>query len=1094
MQRIALISLSLLLFLSVKGQDVPTIIPPSPEATSIVQYGNNSVNFYTGRSSTNIPIHSLRTNGIDLAVNLNYSGSGGVNVESVASWVGLGWSLNSGGVISRTVRGKPDETYGVGYLALPETPNPTSATLADEYDKIANGIHDGEPDQFHFNVNGLSGSFSLDRNANAIQKVKSNLKITHLISGNEFVEFVITDTNGNRYIFAEKEQTKSKSWGASNYSDYFTSSWFLTSIENSFGKVLFSFEYYNSWPDLEYTTVSALNVQTSGVAWGESQLKYTTNKIKSRRIKSINSDNGSIHFLASSGTRQDYLNDRYLDKIQIKDANNQIVKVFKFNYSYFDNNSISSIGVSASGVLFKGVNVGDYYKRLKLDQVQEWNSNETESISPYIFSYDESQYLPSRYSFALDHWGYFNGQNTNTFYEPKYKMKWFFVSDINYDVFGSANREPDFTYGKAGILTKITYPTGGNTSYIYEQNQVVDDNLPNSLSEVSNNYLVNGIWNSFTIDLINEPFSIVKLWGSNDRECDMRYQIRQGTNTILDATVPWNGQTLPSNKIETELEDGSYEIRLTIGSCALSGIPNTNFQLTKEQETPVTNKDAGGLRIKSITDNDGLGQLGSVVTRNFYYNEDSENSGSPSTGRLVTTPKYGFIITSTTASGSSSTTVSTGKARTVNSTLPLLKTNGSEVGYGKVTVKVSSGSETGKTEYNFTTAEDYPDFIDGFYNNALSGEGYITGVINVGTLETYPFAPRDSRDLWRGLLVEQVDYKYTNSSYKKVRSIKNTYSATFNGPYNNGDNTTPSRDPYSVASNGTNYDFVTGIVFHPLVSSYFKRYRIYSNRVDLKKTEVIDFDPNDDTKSLSKQTEYFYSDLTNGYFQVSRAEVNNSEGSIYKTENYYIYNQSASSVKTGMLDENIIAPIIEERLYKASTLLSVNRTEFNSSSSSFAPSEIKTAKGTASLDSRIKYNLYDAVGNLLEMEKTNGSKTVYLWGYNNTLPVAKIENATWADVNGVVIQTVLDSPTSDAVLRTELDKLRTHNNLNHALITTMTYQPGVGMTSQTTPNGLTTYYEYDSFGRLKYIKDKDGNILKKNEYAYDVNTNNTNNY
>jgi YD repeat-containing protein len=63
-----------------------------------------------------------------------------------------------------------------------------------------------------------------------------------------------------------------------------------------------------------------------------------------------------------------------------------------------------------------------------------------------------------------------------------------------------------------------------------------------------------------------------------------------------------------------------------------------------------------------------------------------------------------------------------------------------------------------------------------------------------------------------------------------------------------------------------------------------------------------------------------------------------------------------------------------------------------------------------------------------------------------------------------------------------IDELRLHPV--GAQMTSYTYRPLVGMTSQTDANGIVTYFEYDSFGRLQVVKDSDGNIVKANAYHY----------
>jgi YD repeat-containing protein len=51
-------------------------------------------------------------------------------------------------------------------------------------------------------------------------------------------------------------------------------------------------------------------------------------------------------------------------------------------------------------------------------------------------------------------------------------------------------------------------------------------------------------------------------------------------------------------------------------------------------------------------------------------------------------------------------------------------------------------------------------------------------------------------------------------------------------------------------------------------------------------------------------------------------------------------------------------------------------------------------------------------------------------------------------------------------------------------MTTYTYTPGVGVISATDPNGISTYYEYDFFWRLKNVRDKDKQIIKNFSYGY----------
>ena len=94
-----------------RGEDhnyLPNYIPPSPEAASLGQYADHPVSYYSGMVKTNIPLFQVSSGKINVPIGLSYHG-GGIKLEQMASRVGLGWSLDGIGAISRTVAGYPDE-------------------------------------------------------------------------------------------------------------------------------------------------------------------------------------------------------------------------------------------------------------------------------------------------------------------------------------------------------------------------------------------------------------------------------------------------------------------------------------------------------------------------------------------------------------------------------------------------------------------------------------------------------------------------------------------------------------------------------------------------------------------------------------------------------------------------------------------------------------------------------------------------------------------------------------------------------------------------------------------------------------------------
>lgn len=232
--------------------------------------------------------------------------------------------------------------------------------------------------------------------------------------------------------------------------------------------------------------------------------------------------------------------------------------------------------------------------------------------------------------------------------------------------------------------------------------------------------------------------------------------------------------------------------------------------------------------------------------------------------------------------------------------------------------------------------------------------------------------------------------------------------------------------------------------------------------------------------SIIKSTQYsYYADANRS---LESKTVSTSAGETLKSKYYY---HAGNSV----LSKNRISEIEKVEDYRNGSLVSTGKTDYGNTwtdNVSWLPSSVAISTASTAPVAKARFNRYDKFGNLLESEQPNGMKTSYVWGYNNTLMVAKIENIAYADIPPALIADVklaTDSGTEASVLQ-KLKLLRDNAALADAMTTTYTYKPLVGVTTATDPKGDRTIYEYDSFGRTKAVKDSNGNTLKENQYNY----------
>ncbi|EGV42139.1 hypothetical protein BZARG_368 [Bizionia argentinensis JUB59] len=1142
-----LLSFGLISYSQVINTQLPNISPPSPESYGLGSYGNLPIGLSTGAINKQLPIVSFKTNNIEVPVYLAYV-SNGLKVDELESIVGLGWRLNAGGIITRVVRDKPDdENYGsspgIPKKMLDEIHRKSPESQEYFYLKQQDQS-DSEDDIFYINVNGINGKFHI-KNNNEVQLVNNHeIKIDFDIT--DSYNFIMTDSNGVKYYFEESQVTNSRvSGGGYSPMQTYYSAWYLTKIVHPFGdEVYFKYSSNNKLfvaSMSQYMEKSYPHYQTfpNGVAYTQnpyvsniySHHMNTTDKYVSR-IYSNNPIWGSLEF--------EYIG-KFLSLITQKDREKNVIDEITFN-NYLNSNNRT------------------FLKEIKYK----------DSTKKYSFNYINEANFPSRLSFSQDNWGYYNGQNNSNLIPSG--LKGYSLEGYNYN---GSNRDPFEDFAKTGLLEYIYYPTKGFTKIEYESNDYNTTEVvsPNPTSENLHLNLEEDDFGTTTHSVIISP-SIsqqIDFFGSssfNRSACSNQFDLGFRHNAVVrmyciedDQFVNFfKNQTNVSSSVQLPagtpqsfyaLVRANKTYRVDLSSSRLCTRAGVYLSYIKDApETISHNVITGGVRVKKTSNYKSDDNLNPIIKRYYYskINKLDISSGNKGADPFFISKGYKLVDSPFTYG----TTINVTSSSLIN----LFDTGNNSVFYKYVSISHGGDNfENGGEEIKFNTDRDYfgetinysIPLTPGLDDNraaTLTNFGFKNGLeLKRKIFDANLNLQSEKETIYETIpLTESVQYNFrvevpyhdlANSSNNLYNCSQEATEYSYNSTECSTNHTHASVNLdgfYCIAKNANNVPSQSinhscyQLPVHTILTHNFHNqnvtitkyknlsYHIYPKTI-LEKT-YFDNGFVSNTSAIEIRDEY--------PFLNSISKQTNSKGELLERKFYYSLDFPTDPIMSELVNQNRISEpvlMVSVKTDENNIILSEEklRKNFKHQNSLVLIENVESAKVNDDFKNIFTYHKHDGYGNPLEISKTDDEYNVhivYIWGYNQTLPIAKIENATYTEIQSYVsnLRTLsnndmdtsedvinsdgsIDYQGDEGLLREALNDLRTidcsspppdseASCLKDALITTYTYNPLVGVTSVTDPRGNVIYYKYDEFNRLKYIKDRFGNILNKKDYNY----------
>lgn len=1029
--------LFLLLFISypLYGQlQLPTP-PPTPNTASLGKFGMMPVSLFTGTPTVSIPLYEFEVRGTKLPLVLEYDASG-LLINTLPGWLGHNWSLEAGGVITRTARGRYDEwiypqqsLQNFGYTPvdyyhslgmLPSLVQNTSNDHAALKEESVKKMYDLAADVFTFNFMGHAGRFFLDNYGNWRVMCEENIEVlfdyndttnftspfiskypkSTAIDRNQpktIKRFKLRDGEGTVYEFGgdmdaiEFTTDFFNMGGNEDNESWHAMSWYLTRVIDKYGNLLYELSYDRGCYIIHaYNSFEAIKLEESN-QWTECFLGFIP-----------------INFGTYGQTMYNF--------------NMSFPYGFSINSPVYlkeirgSNGVVASISSSDSPIatqdmfphLYDGYGASGLYNRLA-QSVHDWFNPEMMGAFHYLQS-DDAGLSAYRY----------NPPNPNicdvlSFSRLRKLDRIYVMTDpAIYDGADKSTMAYVFHYGYSGRMHFDSLKIYDRTLLTFNNGNRVMDGTYRFFYE---NY------DSIPSDYLTKAYDH---WG---------YYNGRPYGNISD----FIGFKQTRNPDFSKARFGSLrEIQYpTGGTTVFEYEPNAFAKRASDDRQSLLDSVGigGGLRVKTITDYEDAIHSKVLSRRTYSYLVPGTQTSS---GELFAAPKYywpswkAYCVESSARSYMSTFRTS--------SIIPLSNSFGPPLGYTYVT---ETNADSTKTVYHFSNLS----------NPYCRDERFLLD-FQGGTVT--PYDEYSEKGFMRGKLLCRTMYSASGS---KLRSTGNVYrsdntDAQHTLTYNMG---------YINHGNSTSFGYYSGGV-----------YKMYYPKYDLEAVNDTVFESGTFTVT---HTSYTKEDRTlimaDGHATDARLLVSET---IQRAGTSFGHGYEYPSPTHALVTQMHCLNPVKVKTYKDGSLTTSHETIYKQIVCNGTPKQVPEylveTNSQGGCDTLVHFKNYTSRGALWQYKERGQPETFLKWGYDDHYLMIRSTDYITPNFSN---STIFNSANT-------LNTIKNYINSTSGQATGYVYEPLVGLVYSIDPRAQVTRYTYDLFGRLSGVYDDNGSALEIYDY------------